>query len=482
MQDEQPQLFGIGKGCLKMSTILHELGHTIGLVHEMERPDRPFYLDVHRENMNEDSRNNFITTDLKKTSYNLYNTPYDYKSIMHYGPKAWSKNRKTVLVSKDPAYQHVIGKANDVSFFNALYVNRAYGCAERCSDTLAGICQNGGFLGGPDCKCLCQDGYAGQFCETALPGFEHIIEWKCQKDWVFHGGRCYLFSTDDDTTDFIHSKISCRRKNATLVMFKDRPELEWLNYKIQELQMITGKTSFWIGMTREKGSPALKWIDGTLVDSNLVSLVDNRGADQPGCAIFDGETVILNNCTSGYENGYICEKTFDATCGGRYVVSDESPTVIQSPGFPYGYPEGIKCTYILQSSDDSRIRITFQTFQLDRNNKDYMDVLLVNDVTQPEERYTGESLHGQSLETVGNLAVVTFKTNGRISAKGFQASITKMNSAVPTTAPSLPFLDAIRKTFCSKGKENTPSDDAKSWWSLSELFNVFKSMTFSKLL
>ena len=70
-----------------MYTVIHELGHVIGLVHEMERADRDFYIDVHFENMNEASVRNFYTTKQKNMTYNLYGTPYNYKSIMHYPPK-----------------------------------------------------------------------------------------------------------------------------------------------------------------------------------------------------------------------------------------------------------------------------------------------------------------------------------------------------------------------------------------------------------
>ena len=41
-------------------------------------------------------------------------------------------------------------------------------------------------------------------------------------------------------------------------------------------------------------------------------------------------------------------------------------------------------------------------------------------------RYIGESLNGKSLETSGNLAILTFKTNGRVSGKGFKATISKV--------------------------------------------------------
>jgi len=40
----------------------------------------------------------------KKRSWNFqtFGTPYDYKSIMHYGRYHFSKNRKQTIVSRDP--------------------------------------------------------------------------------------------------------------------------------------------------------------------------------------------------------------------------------------------------------------------------------------------------------------------------------------------------------------------------------------------
>ena len=39
---------------------------------------------------------------------------------------------------------------------------------------------------------------------------------------------------------------------------------------IQEQKLVSETSKFWIGMNREVASPAIKWIDGTLVDTNLV--------------------------------------------------------------------------------------------------------------------------------------------------------------------------------------------------------------------
>lgn len=70
-----------------MQTIVHELGHAIGMKHTMERNDRDNYIEILYENINPDSRRNYDTTAMKNQLYPFYRTPYDYKSIMHYGPK-----------------------------------------------------------------------------------------------------------------------------------------------------------------------------------------------------------------------------------------------------------------------------------------------------------------------------------------------------------------------------------------------------------
>ena len=42
-------------------------------------------------------------------------TDYDYLSVLHCLPKAFSKNRMDVIVTKDSSYQQKIGKAKTLS-------------------------------------------------------------------------------------------------------------------------------------------------------------------------------------------------------------------------------------------------------------------------------------------------------------------------------------------------------------------------------
>ena len=58
-----------------MHTILHEMGHSAGLFHEHQRPDRDDYVVV------TDGDDNY---DRKDPDEVILPTPYDYFSVMHY--------------------------------------------------------------------------------------------------------------------------------------------------------------------------------------------------------------------------------------------------------------------------------------------------------------------------------------------------------------------------------------------------------------
>ena len=71
-----------------LGTILHEMGHTIGLWHEQSRPDRNTYVSVNYNNLIKGSISNFnqIYDNAQET------TLFDYGSIMEYPAFAFSRN------------------------------------------------------------------------------------------------------------------------------------------------------------------------------------------------------------------------------------------------------------------------------------------------------------------------------------------------------------------------------------------------------
>nr|XP_018905390.1 PREDICTED: astacin-like metalloprotease toxin 2 [Bemisia tabaci] len=81
-------------------TVLHELGHVLGLEDEHRRPDRDHYIKVLWDNLAAGMFDSFQPADREKT--NLLGEPFDYDSIMMYDDTSGSydpENLKT-LVSK----------------------------------------------------------------------------------------------------------------------------------------------------------------------------------------------------------------------------------------------------------------------------------------------------------------------------------------------------------------------------------------------
>ena len=74
-------------GCIFKKTILHELGHIIGLQHEQSRKDRDESLVIVYKNVSPSEYHNFD----KKLDVNDIRIPYDYCSIMQYRPRSFSK-------------------------------------------------------------------------------------------------------------------------------------------------------------------------------------------------------------------------------------------------------------------------------------------------------------------------------------------------------------------------------------------------------
>lgn len=108
-----------------LGIVLHELMHSLGFIHEQSRMDRDEYVDIKWENIEDGKDDQFSKVPIV---VDTHDQKYDYKSIMHYGAKDFSKNNKPTIVTKDREAQDKIGQLNGLSESDVYELRRAYDC------------------------------------------------------------------------------------------------------------------------------------------------------------------------------------------------------------------------------------------------------------------------------------------------------------------------------------------------------------------
>jgi hypothetical protein len=133
----------LSTGCWQKRTLLHELGHALGLIHEHQRPDRDLFVTLHPENVEPgflwlQNKVNFDTQDAQ------LKTPYDFLSIMHYDRTAFSKNGRETI-SPNSGYERwaeLMGTGDTISRQDARAVRELYGPPELRDRSTAGVVLN----------------------------------------------------------------------------------------------------------------------------------------------------------------------------------------------------------------------------------------------------------------------------------------------------------------------------------------------------
>ncbi|KAH8409659.1 hypothetical protein KR222_001294, partial [Zaprionus bogoriensis] len=78
----------------RRGTIVHELNHVLGFLHEQNRAERDDYVEIQYQNISPNREKNFI----KVNDTLSFGMPYDYGSIMHYSARAFTVNGNYTLL------------------------------------------------------------------------------------------------------------------------------------------------------------------------------------------------------------------------------------------------------------------------------------------------------------------------------------------------------------------------------------------------
>ena len=98
-----PQLIQIGSTSWNEQTLVHEIGHALGLVHEHQRSDRDSYVTINTNNVASGEIFNFV---LLPSSLNK--GTYDFRSVMHYSRNAFSVSPNSNTIVPLPAYTNFL--------------------------------------------------------------------------------------------------------------------------------------------------------------------------------------------------------------------------------------------------------------------------------------------------------------------------------------------------------------------------------------
>uniref|UniRef100_A0A182PKC2 Metalloendopeptidase n=1 Tax=Anopheles epiroticus TaxID=199890 RepID=A0A182PKC2_9DIPT len=141
-QPRGPTYLNLPQQCTKRpGTVLHELLHVLGFLHQHTRPDRDRYVCVVYENIRQHPVALYNYEIVHPWTGLAYPLPYDFESIMHYTPEMYSvaAGRLPTMIPRRPYRTVPIGQRDHLTHYDVLGVQFLYYPLIRNHDPLSGV-------------------------------------------------------------------------------------------------------------------------------------------------------------------------------------------------------------------------------------------------------------------------------------------------------------------------------------------------------
>ncbi|KAL5273547.1 hypothetical protein ACFFRR_000344 [Megaselia abdita] len=122
-----PQVLNLQAVCMSNNgTVLHELMHVLGFMHEHTREDRDEFVEINWDNIIPATYRNFEKLE-NGTSVD-FDVEYDYGSVLHYSAYGFAVNQSMETISKKKKSSIVMGQRKGFADSDLEKINKMYKC------------------------------------------------------------------------------------------------------------------------------------------------------------------------------------------------------------------------------------------------------------------------------------------------------------------------------------------------------------------
>lgn len=131
-------------GCVKkVGTVIHELLHALGFLHEQNRDDRDSFVTINSKNIRKGYETNFAKAKPGETS--AFGVRYDYGSVLHYSANSFSIDGQPTIVAKQSTNERM-GQREGFSKKDIEKLNKMYKCDQVTGSTVVVTTQKPFFI------------------------------------------------------------------------------------------------------------------------------------------------------------------------------------------------------------------------------------------------------------------------------------------------------------------------------------------------